>query len=696
MAGAVAQSPTPVTANGRLKLVGKQLSNEAGNPIQLRGISSHGLQWFDQCYTQGSVQALATQWGADLFRAAMYVDEGGYLNNQSGLRAKINQIVDWTGQAGIYCIIDWHVLNPGNPNDRLSYAIDFFRTMAQTHAGKKHVIYEICNEPNGVDWNTIKAYADQVIPVIRQYDPQAIILVGTPQWCQRPQDVLANPLTGANAYNVMYTFHYYAGSHYFQNDIRSVSGQLPLFASEWGTSSYTGDGGGDYNNAQAWADLMAGQNPAGQKISWVNWSFADKAESSAALNPGACSNSAWNNTTYSGTWVKDHMLNPADSWAGTTPPPTNQPPTVSLTSPANNAQFTAPASVNLTASAADANGTASKVEFFNGATKLGEDLTAPYTFNWTNVGAGTYTLTAKATDNQGAATTSVAVTVQVTSGTPPPSNQPPTVSLTSPANNAQFTAPASINLTTSAADANGTVSKVEFFNGSTKLGEDLTSPYTFTWANVGAGTYALTARATDNQGATTASATVTIQVNGTTTPPNTGADLVGPDCVRPNDVKVYEMNARNLPNATAFSWWVNGSTQSITPTSAGKVNINFGANYTGGNVCVGVNYSAAPWYAQYCKNVTVCAPGARTGAKDVADGPVFPNPTTDRFSFVAERDIQAMNVVDELGRERLRLGTARAGQTVTFGERLSAGTYLLHIQYEVNNRRVVKLLKAGK
>lgn len=239
ISGVMAQSPTPLAANGRLKIVGRQLSNEAGNPVQLRGISSHGLQWFDQCYTQGSVQALASQWGADLFRAAMYVDEGGYLNNQSGLRNKINQIVDWTGQAGIYCIIDWHVLNPGNPNDRLSYAIDFFRTMAQTHAGKKHVIYEICNEPNGVDWNTIKAYADQVIPVIRQYDPQAIILVGTPQWCQRPQDVLANPLTGANAYNVMYTFHYYAGSHYFQNDIRSVSGQLPLFASEWGTSSYT-------------------------------------------------------------------------------------------------------------------------------------------------------------------------------------------------------------------------------------------------------------------------------------------------------------------------------------------------------------------------------------------------------------------------------------------------------------------------
>lgn len=598
---ALAQSPTPLAANGRLKLVGRQLSSESGSAIQLRGMSSHGLQWFDQCYTQASVQALARDWGIDVFRAAMYVDEGGYLNNQAGLRAKIDQLVDWTAQAGIYCIIDWHVLNPGNPNDRLSYALDFFRTMAQKHAGKKNVIYEICNEPNGVDWNTIKAYADQVIPIIRQYDSQAIILCGTPQWDQRPQDVLANPLTGANAYNVMYTFHYYAASHFFQSDVRSVVNSLPLFCSEWGTTTYTGNGGYDFNNAQAWLDLMAGQNPAGQKISWCNWSFSQAPENSAALNQGACDSQSWNNTSTSGTWVKNKILNPADSWAGgTTPPPTNQAPTVTLTSPANNAQFTAPASVGLTASAADADGSVSKVEFFSGATKLGERLSAPYAFTWTSVGAGSYALTAKATDNKGATTTSAVVNIQVNSATPTPP------------------------------------------------------------------------------------------------PVNTSGDIIGPDCVRINDVKAFELNARNLPNATGFSWWVNGSTQSITPTSAGKVSVNFGPYFTGGSVCVGVNYSAVPWYAQYCKNVTVCAPGARAGsADDIADGPVFPNPTADRFLFVADRDVQSMSVVDQQGRERLHVGAARAGQTVSFGEQLTAGTYLLRIQYETKHRRVVKLLKTG-
>ena len=103
-----------------------------------------------------------------------------------------------------------------------------------------------------------------------------------------------------------------------QGDVRSVVNTLPLFCSEWGTTSYSGDGGLDLNNAQNWLDLMAGQNPANQKISWCNWSFADKSEASAALNPGACNGQQWNNTSPSGTWVKNHMLNPADSLGGHT------------------------------------------------------------------------------------------------------------------------------------------------------------------------------------------------------------------------------------------------------------------------------------------------------------------------------------------------------------------------------------------
>ncbi|WP_420151758.1 cellulase family glycosylhydrolase [Spirosoma sp.] len=871
-----AQTPTPLSANGRLKVVNRQLTNETGKAIQLRGMSTHGLQWFDNCYTQASVQVLATNWGTDILRAAMYVDEGGYLTNQAGLRAKINQIVDWTAQAGIYCIIDWHVLNPGNPNERLSYAIDFFRTMAQTHAGKKNVIYEICNEPNGVTWAQIKSYADQVIPVIRQYDPEAIILVGTPQWCQRPQDVLSDPLSGANAYNIMYTFHFYAASHFFQGDVNSVVNSLPLFCSEWGTSTFSGDGNLDFNNGQAWLDLMAGSNPAGQKISWCNWTFSDAGQSSAALNPGSCGAQQWNNTSASGTWVKNRILNPADDFGPSTPsvaivsptnnttisigtnlainasvynatatavefyngatllgtdatspyswtiatiqqgtysltakalvssgnltspvvqvtaaPAPNQPPSVSLTSPTNNAAFPTSATITVAANANDTDGSIARVEFYNGTTKLGEDATLPYTFIWTGMAAGTYTLTAKAIDNQNATSTSTASAVivynpgspdptadilgpdcafqnavqvfevnagkslnatnyswwftgssksittlqpgkvsidfgsnftggqlcvginysaspwyaqycknvAVCSGNPPtnPANQAPIVSLTSPVTNATFTAPATVALTASASDSDGNVTKVEFYNGSAKIGESTGSPYQFSWNSVSAGTYTLTAKAIDDQNATSTSAAVTITVKTATTPPtNPTADIIGPDCAAKNAVHVFELNAGKLANATSFSWWFTGSSQSITPTQPGKATYNFGPWFTGGQVCVGVNYSAAPWYAQYCKNITVCAPAARVGIADIADNLVFPNPTTDRFSFVAERDIQSMNVADDMGRERIKLGAAKAGQTITFGEQLSAGTYLLQIHYQDQQRRVIKLLKVNR
>ncbi len=191
--------------------------------------------------------------------------------------------------------------------------------------------------------------------------------------------------------------------------------------------------------------------------------------------------------------------------------PVNQAPTVSITSPANNATFNAPASITINANAADADGTVSKVEFFTGNTSLGTDLSAPYTFTWNSVATGTYSITAKATDNQNATTTSSVVIVTV--NTVVVVNQAPTVSITSPANNATFNAPASITINANASDADGSVSKVEFFNGNMSLGTDVSAPYSFTWTNVAAGSYAITAIATDNLNASTNSSSVAVTVN---------------------------------------------------------------------------------------------------------------------------------------------------------------------------------------
>jgi len=185
----------------------------------------------------------------------------------------------------------------------------------------------------------------------------------------------------------------------------------------------------------------------------------------------------------------------------------NSPPTVTLTQPADGASFTAPATISLSATASDTDGTVSKVEFFNGVTKLGEDTTAPFGFTWSGVGAGSYTLTARATDDLGATATSAPS--RITVGT---TNVPPTVSLTFPADGASFPWKPTITVTATAADSDGTVTKVEFLDGTKILGQDTTAPYAFTWRNVPVGTHVLTARATDNRGAVTTSSVVSITV----------------------------------------------------------------------------------------------------------------------------------------------------------------------------------------
>jgi hypothetical protein len=183
-------------------------------------------------------------------------------------------------------------------------------------------------------------------------------------------------------------------------------------------------------------------------------------------------------------------------------------PTVSITSPINNANFGSPASVTINANAVDSDGSINRVDFYNGTTLLNTDIAAPYNFVWTNVGVGNYTITARATDDDGAMTTSAAITITVTSPNPAP-----TVSIISPANNAIVNGtPATITINAIAADANGTVSKVDFYNGTTLLGTDNASDYSFTWTGVTAGTYTLTAVATDNGGATTTSASVVVSI----------------------------------------------------------------------------------------------------------------------------------------------------------------------------------------
>jgi hypothetical protein len=189
-------------------------------------------------------------------------------------------------------------------------------------------------------------------------------------------------------------------------------------------------------------------------------------------------------------------------------PVLNKPPVVSIISPGNGSQYSAPATITLTASATDSDGSIAKVDFFNGSTLIGTDNSSPYSITWNNVVAGNYTLIATAYDNAGSSTVSSPIVVTVVAP-----NQPPIVTITSPVSGTTFTAPASVLITASASDADGTIAKVDFYQGSTLIGSDNTGPYTYTLSNLPAGSYTFIANATDNVGSNTASAQVNIIVN---------------------------------------------------------------------------------------------------------------------------------------------------------------------------------------
>lgn len=318
--GPIQTGDTPLSINGQLHVCGTHLCNQYDQPIQLRGMSTHGLQWFGwgDCVNEASLDALAEDWGADILRISLYVQEGGYETDPEGFTAQVDTIIEHVHARGMYALIDWHMLTPGDPWENVDAAKTYFTHMAQKHGGKG-VLYEIANEPNGgVSWADIKSYAEEMIPVIREHDPGAVIIVGTRAWSSfglsedgTPSEVIDNPV---DADNVMYTFHFYAASHgsYYTNAVFPAADEIPIFVTEWGTQDHTGDGDNDFVQSQAYIDWMAEK-----KISWTNWNFSDDHRSGAAFTTGTCPAGPFageENLKEAGKWVRERIRNPADDF----------------------------------------------------------------------------------------------------------------------------------------------------------------------------------------------------------------------------------------------------------------------------------------------------------------------------------------------------------------------------------------------
>jgi endoglucanase len=240
----------------------------------------------------------------------MYLREGGYITQRT-LKNIVEESVEASVNLGLYVIIDWHVHLDRDPNVYKDEALEFFADMAQRYGSYPNVIYEICNEPNGMDvtWNgSIKPYAEEVIAEIRKYDQNNIIIVGTPTWSQDVDKAALNPIQG---HNIMYTLHFYAGTHgqdFINKTQRAVDMGLPVFVTECGTTQSSGGGGVFEDEFLNWLSFLKKNG-----ISWVNWSVTNKGEDSGVLvfNADREGNGGWTDRELcqSGRFVRKILRN---------------------------------------------------------------------------------------------------------------------------------------------------------------------------------------------------------------------------------------------------------------------------------------------------------------------------------------------------------------------------------------------------
>ena len=298
---------TPVSQHGQLSVKNGQLVDKNGKGYQLRGMSTHGLTWFPEFVNESAFKTLRDDWNTNVVRLAMYVDEWGngqcYMGNKSGSLELLEKGVDICIKLDMYVIIDWHVLNPGDPSKYTNEAKSFFETVSKRYAKYPNVIYEICNEPNGgASWSgNIKPYAEKIIPVIRKNAPNSVIIVGTPTWSQEIDKPLSDPLSYKN---VMYAFHFYAATHAgLRSNVENCVAQgLPVFVSEFGTCDASGGGANDFNETEKWLSYFDKQG-----ISYCNWSICNKDETCSVLRPGTSANGNWSESdlTENGKWMRN-------------------------------------------------------------------------------------------------------------------------------------------------------------------------------------------------------------------------------------------------------------------------------------------------------------------------------------------------------------------------------------------------------
>lgn len=292
-------------AHGKLSVSGTHIVDENGNIVQLKGLSTHGIAWYPEYVNKNLFKEIKETWNCNVVRLAMYTEEyGGYCSggDKNNLLTLIDNGVSYATEYDMYVIIDWHILSDGDPNKNKTHAIPFFEYVSAKYKDNPHVLYEICNEPNGgVSWDSIKSYALDIIPVIRKNSPDSIIIVGTPTWSQEVDKAAAKPITEYD--NIMYALHYYADTH--KNSLRStmekaLKNGLPIFVTEYGICDASGNGAINEKEANLWMELLDKYY-----VSSCAWNISNKGETSAIFKSSCSKKYGFTDSDLSdsGKWV---------------------------------------------------------------------------------------------------------------------------------------------------------------------------------------------------------------------------------------------------------------------------------------------------------------------------------------------------------------------------------------------------------
>ena len=321
------QLMTGKNSQGKGRIYGSCEGVKDGAEVQVRGMS---LYWSmvpkaTEFWTPEGISTMVRDMNIQIVRAAMGTTSDdwwgcldgtescgddkskhitGYATNPDFQTNLMNTVVKAAIENDIYVIIDWH---SHQANEEVSNATKFFTEMAQKWGQYDHVIFELFNEPKDISWSTIKNYAEQIVPVIRQYSDN-LILVGNRQYDQNPQEAIGNTVSGEN---IAYTFHYYANSHNWEgsyewgdcegtNAQKAIDAGLSVFVSEWGTANADGGGNPDQSRNTSWQNWMDKN-----QLSWANWSASKVSEGTAAFEGSSNKNSL--QYTTSGNLVKGYL-----------------------------------------------------------------------------------------------------------------------------------------------------------------------------------------------------------------------------------------------------------------------------------------------------------------------------------------------------------------------------------------------------